>query len=113
LNDDERDFKDHPDNKGAPLVFMVEPEKRITACGTCRHVRPGSSGDPHSQQCAAVGTFTAGLRKRDRVTGQIVPCNMWEPQPEPAPPKREPRPPELPRVGLIRWIFRTLKRWLW
>lgn len=108
MKDDEREFRDHPDQPGAPLVLQVQPEKRITACGTCRHVRPeyGSlSRDACYQKCAAVGSYCASLRYVDSKTKAVVPCNMWEPKPET---KRAAPLVSRERVGFLRWLWRLL-----
>lgn len=103
MTDDERDFKDHPDRKGSPLVLMVQPEKRVAACSTCKHVRRATGSlrnNVEFQKCGAVGTYTSVVRTRSTKTLELSDCNLYEPKP--------PAPPAPPRVGLLRWLWRML-----
>lgn len=74
---------------GGPLVLMVQPERHVHACGTCRHCRRTE----HSMMCEGYGGSCSLVRNFKRDT-----CPLWEP-----------RPPEPQRVGLLRRFW----RWLW
>ena len=95
--DDEKEFEG--EGKGAPLVLMVQPEKVVHACGTCRHHR---GEPPLTMYCHALGGRTCASL-RDKWT-----CPMWQPIGEPKPAPKSSIVPPPPRVGLLRWLFRLL-----